>query len=264
MEADRRKRRIARSAGIALLANVLLSAGKAVIGYLTGSVAVMADAANNLSDAAGSVAVLLSAYFASRPKDSGHPYGHGRLEYISALSVGFLIFFMAVDVLRSSLRSILHPEISELTSSMVWLMVLAVAVKLVLFFYQRHMGNQLSSQPLKAESKDSLMDAVITLGMLAGLVIQKRTGLALDGYLGIVIGFVVVMEGISVCRENGNRLLGSTPDAQQGRAILDILSRYPEILGVHDLQIHDYAPCSVRRSPMQKWMQVQRCLRRIR
>ncbi|MBQ9326613.1 MAG: cation transporter [Clostridia bacterium] len=237
-----RDRTIRKFALIGLAVNLGLALVKAIVGMRSQSIAVTGDAANNLSDAFGSAVILLSAYIAGKPEDREHPYGHGRMEYISALAVGFLIFMMALEVLRSSLASIRAPEEKSISPVLIITLLCSVLVKVTLFFMQRHAGRKLESLSLQAESRDSLSDAVVTFFLLLGLVAGALAHWPLDGWLGLAAGVMVLWEGISVLRESGNRLLGGTPNPDIGRRIVEILSAFPEVLGVHDLQLHDYGP----------------------
>ena len=240
--ADSIRKQLIRSAVISLSLNLVLAAMKFLAARMSGSLAVTGDAANNFSDACGSLAVLLSAYISTKPEDREHPYGHGRMEYVSALVVGFLIFTMAVDVLKNAIHAISHPEQPELNGFCFSVMLISIIAKFILFLYQRSKGKRLGSDSLVAESRDSLADVVTSALMLIGLWIGLATGVVLDSWLGLLAGLMVLWEGYSVCRENGNRLLGGSPDPTQGRKILKILEQYPDILGIHDLQIHDYGP----------------------
>jgi len=222
--------------------NILLSAAKFVIGLLSGSLAIMADAVNNLSDAAGSVMAFISVRLAGKPDDKEHPFGHGRMEYIGALAVGILILVAGVQLLREGYQAILNP--SELTITLLVLLILAGSclVKFWLYFYYRKIASIIDSEALYAASKDSISDVAATGTVLLSMVLQKLFGWKIDGWMGVVVALFVLKTGLSVCKDTIDRLLGEKPDPALTRDIKDRLMQYEGIRGVHDLVVHDYGP----------------------
>ncbi len=225
-----------------ILANLLLATIKFTMGVVSGSLAVMADAANSLSDAAGSIVTLVTVRLSNKPVDQEHPFGHGRLEYIGSLTVGALILLMGFSLLKDSITAILHPE----PLSMSWLVAAAlaagVAIKLWLYGYYRKLGNAVSNGTLLAASKDSLGDVLSTGAVLASVLVNLFFGFSVDGYIGLVVAVIVLKGGVDVCRDTLDRLLGGKPDPEMIQAIRDLLMRHEGILGVHDLVVHDYGP----------------------
>ena len=226
--------------GIAV--NVLLALLKFLVGLMSGSLAVMADAANNLSDAAGSVMALLSVRLAGKPMDREHPFGHGRMEYIGALAVGVLIVLLGGKLLTDGINAILSPV--PLTANLLTLVLLAasVLVKVWLFFYYRKIARLIDSQTLSAASKDSLSDVVATSAVVVSIALQMAFNWRIDGYMGVVVALFVLKTGISVCKDTVDRLLGEKPNPEMTSAIRDRLMQFDGILGVHDLVVHDYGP----------------------
>ena len=226
--------------GIAV--NVLLSTLKFFVGMLSGSLAVMADAVNNLSDAAGSVMALLSVRIAEKPMDREHPFGHGRMEYIGALAVGALIVVAGVKLLMDGVNAILSP--AALTATWLTLVLLAASVltKLWLFFYYRRIARLIDSQALSAASKDSLSDVAATSAVVVSIALQMLFHWRIDGYMGVLVALFVLKTGLSVCKDTVDRLLGEKPNPELTRAIREMLLKYEGILGVHDLVVHDYGP----------------------
>ena len=225
-----------------ILANLLLATIKFTMGVVSGSLAVMADAANSLSDAAGSIVTLVTVRLSNKPVDQELPFGHGRLEYIGSLTVGALILLMGFSLLKDSITAILHPE----PLSMSWLVAAAlaagVAIKLWLYGYYRKLGNAVSNGTLLAASKDSLGDVLSTGAVLASVLVNLFFGFSVDGYIGLVVAVIVLKGGVDVCRDTLDRLLGGKPDPEMIQAIRDLLMRHEGILGVHDLVVHDYGP----------------------
>ena len=226
--------------GIAV--NVLLSATKFLLGLMSGSLAVMADAVNNLSDAAGSVMSLLSVRLADKPVDREHPFGHGRIEYIGALAIGVLILIAGVKLLSEGIAAIVTPAVLTVQLVTLALLFASVLVKLWLYFYYRKLGRAIDSTTLLAASKDSLSDVVATSAVLVSIVLQKLFGWRIDGYMGVVVAMFVLKTGLSVCKDPIDRLLGEKPNPSMTRAIREKLLSYEGILGLHDLVVHDYGP----------------------
>lgn len=225
-----------------IIVNVLLAAGKFLIGLISGSLAITADAANNLSDAAGSVMTLISVRLANKPVDPEHPFGHGRMEYIGSLAVGALIVAMGFSLLRDGLSAILHPE--ALTVSWVVLVVLALSIlgKLWLYFFYRKTGSAIQNGTLLAAAKDSLGDVLSTGAVLLSVVLNAAFGWKLDGWIGLVVAVIVLKAGVEVCRDTVDSLLGGKPDPEKIQQIRELLLAREGILGLHDLVLHDYGP----------------------
>ncbi|MBQ8536857.1 MAG: cation transporter [Clostridia bacterium] len=227
---------------VGILINVLLAALKFFVGVLTGSVAVTADAVNNLSDAGGSIMSLVSVRMAQKPVDAEHPFGHGRIEYLGALGVGVLILMMGVELLKEGVGSIITPEPVAFT----WLTFILLAVSVIFKFwlagFYKRVGGAINSETLKAAAKDSLSDVIATSAVILSMVLGHCLAWPVDGYMGVLVALVVLKAGFEVCKDTVDRLLGGKPDPEMGRALVNKVLTYPGILGVHDLVIHDYGP----------------------
>ena len=228
--------------GAGVCINVLLSLAKFLTGLLSGSVAVTADAANNLSDAGGSIVSLVSARMAQKPGDRDHPFGHGRMEYIGALGVGVFILLMGFELLKGGIENIITPTKPDFTLITFIIMVGSVLTKGWLYFFYKKLGKAIDSQPLMAASKDSVSDVLATSGVLIGMLIDRLFGVRLDGYMGVLVSLFVLKTGYGVCKETVDRLLGAQPNQELNSRLTDKLLSYEEILGVHDLVVHDYGP----------------------
>lgn len=222
--------------------NLLLFAGKLFAGTISGSIAITADAFNNLSDAGSSLVTLLGFRLAGRKPDPEHPFGHGRMEYISGLAVAGLILLMGVELGKSSLKKILSPE--EIVSSPLVLAILAVsvAVKLYMFYYNRSIGRKIKSAAMSATATDSLSDAVSTTAVLIATLVGQFTGLNIDGWVGLLVALFILFSAYKAAKETLSPLLGQTPDPEFVERIEQIVLSYPEVLNVHDLIVHDYGP----------------------
>lgn len=222
--------------------NALLAVMKFLVGAMTGSVAVAADAVNNLSDAGGSVVSLVTMRIAQKPVDKEHPFGHGRMEYIGALGVGALILLMGFQLLQDAIGSIAAPELPDFGWVPLIIMLISIGMKLWLYRFYKQVGEEIDSSALLAASKDSLSDVAATsavvLSMLAGRFLHWST----DGWMGLVVALLIFKAGFDVCKDTVDQLLGGKPDKELGRKICDMVMAYDSILGVHDLMVHDYGP----------------------
>lgn len=227
---------------VGILVNVVLAVIKFVIGTVTASVAVTADAANNLSDAAGSVVSLLSMRLAQRPIDRDHPYGHGRMEYLGALGVGLLIVFMGFELLKSSVDSILHPEPLSFAWIPFIILIISILMKGWLYFFYGSIAKKIDSATLEAASKDSISDVLATSAVAVSMLVGYFTGWKIDGWMGLIVAALVLKAGIGVIKDTTDSLLGGKPDPEIGENIERLMMQYDQILGTHDLMVHDYGP----------------------
>ena len=226
--------------GIAL--NLLLFAGKFLAGVLSGSIAVTADAFNNLSDAGSSVITLLGFRLAGKKPDPDHPFGHGRIEYISGLIVSGLILLMAFELGKSSFEKILHPEAVDFSLLAIVILAVSVAVKLYMSFYNASVGKKIDSAAMKATAADSRSDAISTSAVLLAMLVGKWTDLMIDGYVGLLVAVLILIAGINAAKETIAPLLGQAPEPEFVKDIERIVMSHQPICGIHDLVVHDYGP----------------------
>lgn len=229
---------------VGIILNILLSVGKFLAGLLSHSVAVTADAFNNLSDAASSLVTLAGFKMAGRRPDSGHPFGHGRMEYIAGLIVSFLILMMAVELARTSVGKILHPQEISTGTPVLVILAVSIAVKLYMCAYNGIIGKRLASATLLAAARDSLSDSVATGVVLLTALLERFAGIQADGVSGLLVSLFVAAAGIGAAKETIDPLLGQTPDPEFVQRVREIILSYRGrgILGVHDLVVHDYGP----------------------
>ena len=226
--------------GIAL--NILLFIGKFFAGQLSGSIAVTADAFNNLSDAGSSAVTLLGFRLAGKKPDTDHPFGHGRIEYISGLIVAGLILLMGVELAKSSFDKILHPEAVTFSLMAIAIMAASVCVKVYMWLYNRRIGRRIKSAAMEATAMDSLSDTAATAAVLLAMLIGKWSGLAVDGYVGLVVALFILFSAYKAAKETLSPLLGQAPDPELVQEIRDIVMAHDTVQGVHDLVVHDYGP----------------------
>lgn len=222
--------------------NVLLFAGKYFAGVLTGSVAIVADAFNNLSDAGSSVITLLGFALAGRKSDLEHPFGHGRIEYLTGLALSALIILMGFELGKSSLGKIISPEAIEVNLLSALILLASIAVKFYMSLYNKSVGRRIHSAAMQATATDSLSDAVATTVVLASMGAAWLFKVNIDGWAGLLVALFIVYAGISAAKDTLSPLLGQAPDPELVRAIADTVSAHSEIVGIHDMIIHDYGP----------------------
>ena len=227
---------------IGILLNILLFAGKFIAGSLAKSVAVTADAFNNLADAGSSVITMIGFRLAGQKPDKEHPFGHGRFEYIAGLLVSAAIILMGVELLKTSVEKIIAPQAVEFSVLTAVILVFSVAVKIYMAVYNGSLGKKLASPALAAAAKDSLSDSIATAVVLVSSAVGHFLRINIDGWCGAAVAVFVLRAGIMSVRDTLAPLLGTEPDPEFVKRINDIVLSYPEISAIHDLIIHDYGP----------------------
>ena len=226
--------------GIAL--NVLLFAGKFFAGTLSGSIAITADAFHNLSDDGSPFVTLLRRRLAGQKPDSDHPFGHGRIEYLSGLAVSMLILLMGFELAKSSLDKILHPAPVDSSWLVIAILCVSIAVKLYMSFYNRSLGKKLNAPAMLATAADSLSDSVATTAVLIATLVGRFSGLMIDGWCGILVAAFILWSGFNAAKDTINPLLGTPPTHEFVDQIKHLVMAHPAIIGIHDLIVHDYGP----------------------
>lgn len=225
-----------------IVLNLLLFAGKLTAGLLAASVAVVADAFNNMSDAGSAVVTLIGFRLALKPVDKGHPLGHGRLEYIAGFIVDLLIILVGAELFKSSFEKILSPSLPSVSVLTYALLSAAILIKLWLFFFYRKIGKLIDSSAIRASAFDSLSDTAATALVLISALVSKFTGLAIDGWAGILVASFILFTGFKAAKETIDLLLGTPPKPEFIEEIRNFVKGYPEVAGIHDLIVHDYGP----------------------
>ena len=226
--------------GISL--NILLFVGKYTAGIISGSIAITADAFNNLSDAGSSLITLVGFKFSGMKADAGHPFGHGRIEYLSGFGVSMVIILMGFELLKTSVEKIRTPEPVETGVVSVAILVVSICVKMYMCFYNRSVGKKIDSEAMKATAMDSLSDSVATTAVLISMVVAYVTGANIDGWCGCLVAGFVLFAGYSAAKDTLNPLLGEPPSKEFVEEIKETVMAHPEIIGIHDLVVHDYGP----------------------
>ncbi|MGN0569555.1 MAG: cation diffusion facilitator family transporter [Candidatus Fimenecus sp.] len=225
-----------------IILNILLAVSKYIAGIVSGSISVTADAINNLSDAGSSIISLIGVKVSAKPADKSHPYGHGRIEYISALAVAFFVLLMGVELMKSSISKIIHPEPVIFSGLSLGILIASIAAKLWLGIFNRRLGKKINSAPMMAVMKDSFSDCLATSVAAISVIVSAFSTINIDGYLGVFVAGFILLTGINILKDTVGELLGKPPEKELVEAIENKILTYDNIVGVHDLIIHDYGP----------------------
>ena len=222
--------------------NLLLFAGKYFAGLISGSVAITADAFNNLSDAGSSIITLLGFAIAGKKPDPDHPFGHGRAEYLAGLVLSAVIILMGFELVKSSFEKILHPEPISSGLLPAVILVCSILVKFYMCLYNRSVGKKINSAAMQATATDSLSDSIATTVVLLSMGISYFFHVNIDGYAGLLVAVFIIYAGFNAAKDTVSPLLGQAPDPEFVQQVADIVTAHPEVVGIHDLAVHDYGP----------------------
>lgn len=227
---------------VGVICNLMLFGVKFAVGLFVNSISVMADAFNNLSDAASSIISFIGVKLASRPADKEHPFGHGRYEYIAALVVAFLVLQVGLSCFQSSIEKVLHPEELNANWSMVIILSVSILVKVWMGFFNKKLGKRIHSKVMQATATDAFGDVIITSATVISIIVAMLTGLKIDGYMGIVVSLLVLYAGFSIAKDTLEPLIGEAVTIRDYEKISEFVKKYPKIVGTHDLIVHNYGP----------------------
>ena len=227
---------------VGILSNLLLCVMKMLVGFISGSIAIVADAVNNLADASSSVITLAGFKLAAMPEDEEHPYGHARIEYIAGMVVSLIIIVVGVELGKSSFDKILHPEPLEFSLSVVIVLLIAIAIKVWQAMFNISAGKKINSLTLVATGTDSRNDVIATSAVLISIIAGYVFDIQIDGYMGVLVALFIIWSGISLVRETISPLLGEAPDPALVKEIENITLSFEGVIGIHDLVVHNYGP----------------------
>ena len=225
-----------------IIVNIILAIAKYFAGIISGSISVTADAINNLSDAGSSIISLIGVKLSAKPADKGHPYGHGRVEYISALAVSFVVLLMGIELFKSSVDKIINPVPVKFNILSLVILAVSILAKLWLGFFNKKLGEKINSAPMMAVMKDSFSDCLATGVALASIIVSAFSDISIDGYLGVIVAGFIFLAGFNILRETMADLLGKPADKEFTEMIEKKILSNDKIVGVHDMIIHDYGP----------------------
>lgn len=241
---------LGKTAGIiGIIANILLATAKLIVGVLSASMSIIADAANNFSDGISSVVSFIGFKLSQKPADSDHPYGHARFEYVSSLIISVIIIFVGFELAKSSIEKIISPVAINFSIITIIILILSIIVKFLLFLMNNIIAKKISSSTLKATATDCRNDLIMTTVILISVLIEKFTSLKIDGYTGLAVAIFILISGLILVKETSSPILGKKNDEEIKKIILEKIKEYPIVIGYHDLMIHDYGPgisfCSI-------------------
>ena len=227
---------------IGIVTNIFLGLIKLFAGVISGAVSITADAINNISDAGSQIVSLISFRISAKPADRDHPFGHARIEYVASMIVSFLVLLVGFELLKESVAKIFNPVAVDFSLIVIIILSISIVCKIWLFIFGRMAAKKLKSEVIRATAADSLSDAAATLAVLVSAIIAKITGFNTDAYMGVAVAIVIFIAGIKILGDTKNSILGSAPDPEVVEGIVAITKEYPEIVGIHDLVVHNYGP----------------------
>lgn len=230
------------SSATGIVVNILLSIVKLVIGIIANSISIISDALNNITDVGSSVVTMIGFKISQKKIDKDHPWGHGRMEYITAFIVDIIILMVGFELLKSSIDKIIHPELPAVNNVTIIILVIAVLTKLWLFLFYKKIAKMIDSNAIKGNAYDSILDSISTLVVLISAVVAKLCGVSIDGYASLIVSVFILFTGYKAIKETVDLLLGMKPDPEFIKDIEDEAKKYEMISGIHDIMVHDYGP----------------------
>jgi len=230
------------SSATGIVVNILLSIVKLVIGVIANSISIISDALNNITDVGSSVVTMIGFKISQKKIDKDHPWGHGRMEYITAFIVDIIILMVGFELLKSSIDKIIHPELPTVNNVTIIILVIAVLTKLWLFLFYKKIAKMIDSNAIKGNAYDSISDSISTLVVLISAVVAKLCGVSIDGYASLIVSVFILFTGYKAIKETVDLLLGMKPDPEFIKDIEDEAKKYEMISGIHDIMVHDYGP----------------------
>ena len=222
--------------------NILMVIMKLIISFISNSISIRADALNNLSDVGSNLATLFGFRLSNKHPDADHPYGHGRMEYVAGLIVSFLILLVAFEAIKEAVLKIVNPQDLNFTYSTLLVLIISIGIKLLMAYMNGKAGKAISSQTLKAASQDSLNDSLMTLATFLSMLFYRFSGINIDAYVGLIVSLFVLKAGIGIFKDVLDTILGKAPDPELIRQIESDIMKHENVLGIHDLIMHDYGP----------------------
>ncbi len=230
------------SSATGIVVNILLSIVKLVIGIIANSISIISDALNNITDVGSSVVTMIGFKISQKKIDKDHPWGHGRMEYITAFIVDIIILMVGFELLKSSIDKIIHPELPAVNNVTIIILVIAVLTKLWLFLFYKKIAKTIDSNAIKGNAYDSISDSISTLVVLISAVVAKLCGISIDGYASLIVSVFILFTGYNAIKETVDLLLGMKPDPEFIKDIEEEAKKYDMISGIHDIMVHDYGP----------------------
>lgn len=240
-----RSRKIIRTSIVGIAVNAVLVLAKMAVGFLSNSIAIILDAVNNLGDAFSSLITIIGTKLAGRAPDKKHPYGYGRIEYLTSVVIAVIVLLAGVSSLRESVDKVLHPQTADYTIVTLAVIIMAIAAKLLCGLYVRSVGKKINAQILVASGSDAFFDAILSVGTLLAAVVSMVWGLSLEGILGLLISLVILKAGVGMLLETLNSIIGTRTDKELSDALKERINSYEQVRGAYDLALHNYGPTEI-------------------
>ena len=237
-----REKIIIKTSVIGIITNIILSGFKALIGFLSSSIAIVLDAVNNLTDALSSIITIVGTKLAKRAPDKEHPFGHGRIEYISALSISVLIIYAGFTSLVESIKKILNPELPDYSTFAIIFLIVATITKIILGLYYKKIGKKVKSESLINSGTDALMDAIISTSTLIAAILYITLHISIEAYLALIISFIIIKTGLKMIKITLSQILGEKPDKDIAKKIKETVENTTNVYGAYDLTLNNYGP----------------------
>ena len=237
-----REKKIARTSIISILANIALASFKALVGFSSASISIILDAVNNLSDALSSIITIIGIKLSAKKPDKKHPYGHGRIEYISASVISAIVLYAGITALKESIEKIIHPQKPSYTNAAIVILAAAIVVKILLGFYVKAVGKKVKSKALEASGDDARNDALLSTSVLASVLAMKFFGVSLEAYVGVLLSIFIIKSAVDMLGDTLNDILGARVPREIAIAVKETICKMPGVYGAYDLFLNDYGP----------------------
>ena len=230
------------ASGTGITVNIFLSIVKLIVGLIANSISIVSDALNNITDIGSSLVTMIGFKLSQKSSDKDHPWGHGRMEYITGFIVDILIILVGFELFKSSIDKIIHPELPNINTITIILLVVAIFAKLWLFLFYKKIAQIIDSAALKGAAYDSISDTISTTAVLASAIVARFAGVSIDGFVSLLVSIFILITGFKATKEMIDMLIGTAPDKEFVKDIYKFVERYKEIVGIHDIMVHDYGP----------------------
>ena len=230
------------ASGTGITVNIFLSVVKLIVGLIANSISIVSDALNNITDIGSSLVTMIGFKLSQKSSDKDHPWGHGRMEYITGFIVDMLIILVGFELFKSSIDKIIHPELPNINTITIILLVVAIFAKLWLFLFYKKIAKIIDSAALKGAAYDSISDTISTTAVLASAIVARFAGVSIDGFVSLLVSIFILITGFKATKEMIDMLIGTAPDKEFVKDIYKFVERYKEIVGIHDIMVHDYGP----------------------
>ena len=239
---DYREKVVIKTSVVSIISNIVLAGFKAFVGLLANSIAIISDAVNNLSDALSSIITIVGTKLAGKPPDKKHPYGYGRIEYMTSLIVSGIVLYAGITAFVESVKKIIHPEVADCSTITLIILIVGIIVKFILGIYVKKKGKEVNSDSLVASGSDAFNDAILSISVLASAIIYMLFKISLEAYVGVLLSVFIIKAGLELIKESVDNMLGVRIESSLAKSIKRDITKEKDIQGAYDLTLHDYGP----------------------